>query len=347
MIRGIILGMYQLKPRLTFLLALVFFAGHLEAQPVRMSIDAFEGEAQIEVRDLPSEQATQAIQKALYEIHAIDQLLHAQSEEAGSLGDLNRAAGKNSVTLDRRVATSLARAIQYCSWSNGAHGPLGGGLYDLWTNDGRLVPDPTDLREAVRNAECSRLNISGSLEEGGTVQAALAEGTRADLRGAARGFAVDAVVTILEEHGVTNAWIEIPPVYRALGPGPEDQGWYFALPKATDSGEPIDEIWLRDQALALVEKSPSDSVENASWIDQRTGVPSRGVAVVAAVAAFALDAEILAHTLFITGLRDGHLRLGSLEPRPSILWLLGESMDSSQALESSYRWSEVARVKRR
>lgn len=325
---------------------LALLAVPLSAQPVRMSIEAFGVDAQIEIQGLPQEEAMAAAKAALYEIHELDMLMDRASTLPGSVGALNQAAGKEAVSLDQRVTTALVRSLQYCAWSNGAYGPLSGALNDLWSDGDRLLPDALRLREAVQGAECNQLRINGDQGEGKMATAAIGEGTQVDLSGAARGYAVDRAMELLEQHGVQNAWIEIPPVYRALGAGPEGKGWYLALPSAPGSDDPPEELWLRDQALGILERNPAGDAEPPLVIDQRTGVPSVGVLTVATVAILALDAEILTHTLFVIGLSEGHRRLGSLQPRPSVLWQLGDRVNSAPPLESTYRWSEVARVKR-
>ena len=228
--------------------------------------------------------------------------------------------------------------------SSGAHGPLGGELYRLWAEEG--LPDPTDLRWAVASADCSRLGLAG----GETPAAILAQGSRVDGSWMARGLAIDRAARRLAERGVTNAWLEIGPVYRGLGPGPDGRGWLLSLPPVPGSREPIDELWLRDQALAIVRKAPDDGalrsgVPGPPLIDQRTGVPARGAVAVVVVAEEAWDAEALAASLFIFGLREGQLRLGGYRPRPSILWLLGDG--DAAPLRSTYRWSDLDRVPRR
>ncbi len=80
-------------------------------------------------------------------------------------------------------------------------------------------------------------------------------------------------------------------------------------------------------------------------LDQRTGVPARGVVTVVAVTDLAVDAEPLVHALFLLGHREGLMRLGSLSPRPSVYWLLGQGVE--QPLEATYRWSELERIWRR
>jgi thiamine biosynthesis lipoprotein len=322
-------------------------AGSAWAQPVRMSIDAFGGSARVEIHGLPQEQAEAVAREALLEIHQVDELMDAESSLPGSLGELNAAAGTESVTLDPRVADALVRATQYCGWSNGAFGPAAGSLFRLWENLGEApVPEPRALRQAVLESDCDRLRLQGSLAPGESVQAVVAEGTRIDLRGAERGFAIDRAFEILAEHGVENAWIEIAPIQRAIGPGPDGKGWYAALPSLPGSRRPVEELYLKDQALAVIGLE-TDGESAATILDQRTGVPTQGVILVAMVATIALDAEILAHVLYITGQREGQRRLGSLEPRPSVLWLFGDSPKTRNPLQSTYRWSEIHRVPRK
>lgn len=335
-------------------LSLTLLGGALAAEPVRLTTSAFGVSAEIEVRDLPRPEAEAAARLALEEIFSIGRLVDPGLQLPGGVGALNAAAGQEGpLNLEESVAEVLLRGLQICFWSGGAHGPLGGELYRLWQGDG--LPEVEDLRWAVAGADCSRL----SLTDGERPAATLAEGSRIELSWMARGFAIDRAVERLAERGVTNAWLEIGEVYRALGPGPDGMGWLLILPPAPGDRKPVDELWLQNQALAIASKPPEDGDRSprsgstrsgGPWsstplIDQRTGVPARGVTAVFVVAAQAWDAEVLAASLFILGLREGQLRLGGYQPRPSILWLLGDG--TTTALHSTYRWSELQRVPRR
>ncbi len=318
-------------------LALSLAAGGATAQPVRMSAEVFGTTAEIEIRDLAREVATAAARDALREIYEVSRLVDPAAELPGGLGPLNAVAGASPQLLEPRVAELLRRGMQYCLWTNGAHGPLGGELYRLWNQD--VMPDPADLRDAVISANCSQMTFTTG-ETGISVQ--LAAGSRVATLGMERGFALDRAVEVLRSAGVGNAWLEIGRVYRAVGNGPEGKGWLISLPPAPGTAEPSDQVWLRDQALAVA--AIESDRPRVRFIDQRTGVPARGVVLVAAVTELALDAEALAATLFVTGLREGQMRLGGLDPRPSIFWLLGEG--KGDPLESTYRWSELKRVRR-
>lgn len=320
------------------------FASGLSGEPVRLSTPAFGESAEVEVRGLSAGPATAAARAVLLEIDELARLTDPDSTLEGSLGMLNAKAGE-SHELDPRVARVLLRALSYCLWSNGAHGPLAGDVYRLWADSTAVVPEPEELRRALAGAECNRLNIRRDPGPGRIMQAAIAEGTRVDLLGLAKGFAIDRAFEILAEHGVDNAWVELGNVVRAVGGGPEGAGWPFTVPSIRESKEGPEEVLLRDQALAIAGVGASGESE-IRWIDQRTGVPARGVIQVVAVAQPAFDAQALATILYITGLREGQRQLGALQPRPSIRWFLGDSADAKVPLESTYRWSEVVRFRR-
>ncbi len=312
------------------------------AEPMRMAISVFGTTAEVEVRDLPAADASTAIESTLTEIFTIDRLVDPDGDEPGGVGRLNHGAGQGPQNVDLRVADLLVRSLQFCIWSNGAYGPLGGGIYRLWETNGGERPIPGDVRDAAGTAECNRLSLrSDDPANPSSTAAVLAVGSRIDLRGMARGFAVDRAIEILDRHGARNVWIEIGDVWRARGDGPEGRGWLVTLDPLPGEEEPLDRLWLKDQALAFVNLE----TDAAGIIDQRTGVPARGVFRVIAVTDLAVDVEPLVHALFVLGHREGHMRLGTLNPRPSVYWLLGHGV--GQPLEATYRWSELERVWRR
>ncbi len=316
-------------------LLLLAVAQPLVAEPVRLATTAFGTSAEVEVRGLPRAEANAVAREALEEIFRIDRLID-EATRAG--GEGMKAAEPQKLT--GAVSELLLRGLQVCLWSSGAHGPLGGELYRLWNAPGGM-PEPSDLRDAVVSADCSRMSFD---REGDALIAEVQQGSRIDTSWMMRGFAVDRAAERLIERGVRDAWLEIGPVFRALGSGPDGPGWMVSLP-APDSLEPVDHIWLQDQSLAIAVLATSGPApghrDTGRFIDQRTGVPARGVVTVAAVTANALDAEALAATLFILGRRDGQMRLSSFNPRPSVLWLLGDG--GGMPLQSTYNWAGLRR----
>lgn len=324
--------------------------GSAPAEPVRMAVPAFGTIAEVEVRDLPPAEARQAVQAALTEIFELSQLADPQGTLAGGVGALNRAAGQGPQAVDGRLAGLLLRGLQFCIWSGGAYGPLGGDLQRIWNErqDPNRPPSIGELREAVGAAECSRLTLHGNPsapEPHRSSTASLVAGSRVDLTGIARGYAVDRAVDLLAARGAGNVWVEIGNVWRGRGGGPDGRGWLAELPPPPGSDEPLDRLWLRDQALAVTGIDAVVGAGSEIILDQRTGVPPRGVVCVVAVTEQAVDAEPLVRALFVLGHREGHMRLGTLQPRPSVYWLLGQGVGAP--LEATYRWSELERVRRR
>ncbi len=310
------------------------------ATPLRLATTAFGRPVEIEVRDLPAQAAREAIQGALAEISGIERLTDA-SRPDGTLAVLNAAAGKGPQPLDARLLAVLNRALDFCFWSEGAHGPLGRDLYSLRGLRAPAAdpPAPEPLAQAVGLTACDRLIVDA---EHGT--ATLAAGSGLDLWGFAEGHAVDRAVEILRQKGVANGFVRIGQIQRGFGPGPGGKGWTVALPEVPGLDGPTGEIYLRDRALAVA--SQSDHPLQASgagfpYVNQRTGVPARGTLATAVVTDLAVDAQGLATALLIAGAREGQLRLGSLRPRPSALWFLGSG--ASPPLQVGYRWSDVGR----
>jgi len=328
---------------LSFLFALFVAPPPPPSQPVRMSAAAFGGPAEIEVRDLPVEPARQAIQQALAEMAAVERLADLDDPAmGGGVAALNAAAGRGPQPVDARLLPALTRALDFCEWSEKAFGPLGRDLNRLWGLREPVAASPLQKPElldvALVAADCGRLQIDAQKKT-----ANLAAGSAVDLWGFAEGLAVDRAVEVLREHGVRNGYVHIGGVYRGFGKGPGGRGWSVSPPLAPGTAIPLTLLFLNDKALAIASVSdrPIKIGEEtfSPWISHRAGQPIQGTVATLAVTDLALDAQGLAATLTITGPSEGQLRLGSLRPSPSMLWLQGSGV--GEPLQITYHWGEV------
>lgn len=308
-------------------------------QPLRLAGQAFGRPLEVEVRDLPRPAAEAAIRRAFAEVAEMEKLADPVHPEGG-LAILNAAAGKGPQGVDARLLALLDRAWNFCLWSEGAHGPLGRDLYALWGLRAPVAepPSPERVDEARSLAACNRLSLDNSK---GT--ATLAAGSGLDLWGFAEGHAADRAVEVLRQQGVSNGLVRLGEIHRGFGPGPLGKGWPVRLPQVPGQEEIPGVVHLRDRALAVVARSdhPEQGSGRATYLNQRNGRPSQGVLTVATVTELAVDAQGLAAALLIVGPREGQLRLGSLRPRPSVLWFLGTG--AGAPLQVDYRWSDVSR----
>lgn len=314
----------------------------LPSQPVRMSATAFGSPVEIEVRDLPAETARQAIQQALAEIAAVERLTDLEDAGTGGLAALNAAAGRGPQAVDARLLPALGRSLDFCDWSEKAFGPLGRDLNRLWGLHSPVAASPLQkpeiLDRALVAADCGQLRIDTEKKT-----ATLAAGSAVDLWGFAEGLAVDQAVEVLRRQGVRNGYVHAGSVYRGFGKGPGGRGWSVSPPLAPGTSIPLTLLFLQDKALAIASLSdrPLKIGEEtfSPWISHRTGQPVQGTVATLAVTDLALDAQGLAATLTVTGPSEGQLRLGSLRPSPSMLWLQGSGV--GEPLQITYHWGEV------
>lgn len=296
-------------------------------------VQAFGQPVEIQIRGLSEEATREVTQKALAGVAGMEQSIDADSAA------LSAAAGKGARPVDPRFFDLLTRAWSFCQWSEGAHGPLGRDLYALWglrsqTED---PPGADAVLQAVQAAACDRLILDPQKRT-----ATLAAGSGVDVVGLAEGAAVDRAVEILRESKVSNAFVRVGPVRRAFGPGPAGKGWPVFLPQVPGMAEPGDLVYLRDQSLAVAAGSDHPlQTGTSSYLNQRTGAPAQGVLAAVAVTELAADAQGLATTMLILGPREGELRMGTLRPRPSLLWFLGSG--EGTPLIVNYRWLEFTR----
>ena len=152
----------------------------------------------------------------------------------------------------------------------------------------------------------------------------------------------------LADAGAGNAFVRIGGVQRGMGPGPHGDGWPVEMPRVPGLDSPLEPVRLLDEALAVADHRDGPLTAGGEtyppYLDLRKGRPMDGVMAVLAASELAVEAQGLAAVMFVTGSRDGQLRLGSLDPRPSVLWLLGSG--EGRPLLVEYRWSELRSARR-
>jgi thiamine biosynthesis lipoprotein len=261
----------------------------------------------------------------------------------GPLGALNRAAGAGLQPVPADLLGLLQRALEFCRWSEGTYGPLGGHLHELWGLRVPVATEPStlDLQTAAGLARCDSLQLDATART-----AALSAGARLDLWGFAYGAAVDAAVERLVAKGVTAGSVTLGPVQRAFGSAPGGTGWPLRVVVPDGIANLTRRLELHDRAFALAGSGAGSFTAGGEsrlpWLDHRTGRPGSGILATTVVSERAIDAEALAVTVFVTGNRRGAALLGQLRPSPAALWLLGGEGGGS-GLVTDYRWGILPR----
>jgi thiamine biosynthesis lipoprotein ApbE len=246
-------------------------------------------------------------------------------------------ANEREVVVDREIADLLSRTLQFCEWSGGAHGPLGGALGEHWRAVGGNPKPPGVPQAAIDSAACNHLAVDPE-DEGPRVRVRIAADSVLDLSGFAPGFAVDRAIEALRERGIDNARVRLGRIVRAIGDGPggsERPGWPTLLPTFEGYDGPLEELTLHDQSVAVVWRAdwPTD---HPLFVDQRNGQPPDTVWATVAVTELAVDAQALGVSALVLGSREGRFRIAGLKPVPSVLWLQGAGQGRPLIMELNW-----------
>lgn len=298
-------------------------------QAVRLEGEAFDRRAVVRILGAP--EGKDAAQRALDRLAALGKRFRDATETLNE-----EVSASREVPVASPVADLLERTLQFCDWSQGAHGPLGGALRVHWEAAAGNPEPPPAPPFATESAACERLGITRGAD--GRATASIAAGSRLQLEGFAQGFAVDRAVDILGEAGIDNALIRLGRIHRAVGPGPEGKGWPVLLPVFEGYDRPLDEIVLRDASLALVWRADWP-VDRPLFVDQRSGELPDPIWATAVVSELAVDAQALAVSALVLGAREGRFRMAGLRPVPSVLWLQGRGQGRPLIMELN--WSDL------
>lgn len=121
----------------------------------------------------------------------------------------------------------LRRAAEVSHRSGGAFDVSVGPVVQLWRKARRKkeLPDPAALKAALAHVDWRAIRID---EKGGTVELLKPE-MRLDLGGIAKGYAADAALKVLKEHGLTRAMVAGVGDMALGDPPPGRDGWRIGV----------------------------------------------------------------------------------------------------------------------
>lgn len=164
--------------------------------------------------------------QALDEFRIVDRLMSTFKPDS-DVARVNRCAGDRSMEVDSRVCDVVAAAIQM--------GDMSGGIFDMtilpllkaygFRDDSPRRPDPRELADARSVIGYRQVFVDRQRSEIGI------ESRRAqiDVRGIAKGYAVDRAADVLRSHGIRRAVIDAGGDIFALGTPAEGDGWAIGI----------------------------------------------------------------------------------------------------------------------
>jgi thiamine biosynthesis lipoprotein len=245
-----------------------------------------------------------AADAALDEAHRLDRMLsnyHPDTEWSR----VNRLAADRPVVVSEELFALLSECVKYSEQSEGAFDITVAPLVRAWgffKGEGTM-PRAGAVAAARRQVGYRHVRLDAAAR---TVRFDR-PGVELDPGGIGKGYAVDRMVALLKQRGITAALVSASgsSIYGLGSPTDDARGWHIPIRAPRNPDAAAGEVFLRDMSI-----STSGSYEKFFWaegrtyahiIDPRTGYPAQGTASVSVVARRALDSEAWTKPYFING----------------------------------------------
>lgn len=293
---------------LTLLIGQVFlsYAGAPQGaltQRVEGNIEAMGSTYSVVVYGSDEARLRAAVEDASEEARRLDHLL-SNYIPASEWSQVNREAAGRPVRVSTELFQLLRACVVYSRESDGAFDITVGPLMKVWgfyKGSGHL-PHRAEVRGAM--AHVGYRNIL--LDPGNNTVRFAKDGVEIDPGGIGKGYAVDKMVDILKEDGITSALVSASgsSIY-GIGAPPNEPGWKIKIRDPKDASKSVAEVTLHDNSL-----STSGNYEKFFYaegrmyshiMDPRTGYPSEGMLSVSVVSPKTIDSEAWCKPYYIRG----------------------------------------------
>ena len=248
--------------------------------------------------------ANAAIAAAIADVRRIE-AKYSRYRDDSVTSAVNRAAGGAPVAIDAETAALLRYADLCHRLSEGRFDVTSGVLRRAW--DFRREPPRLPVEDELA-ALCARVGWGEVAWDDRSVRLPR-PGMEIDFGGIGKEYAADRVATILAEHGVAHALVNLGGDVRALGGQADGSPWRVGVrhPRSPTEGEAIASVEIADGAVATSGDYERyfelDGRRYCHLLDPRTGWPVRAWQSVSVIAPLAVVAGSVATIAML--LEDG------------------------------------------
>lgn len=323
----------KLFPLISLLLVPLFFVSCSEYNTYKQMRQMMGTYVEITVSSDSKNNAEKAISAAFDEISKVNDLMSTYNKNS-QLSQLNAASGFKPLVMDESIIDVLTISKKYYEISNHRFDVTVGPLIDLWgfyRNQGYL---PREIEIRKRKNLVGMVNVYFNDD---TREVFLpAKGMRLDLGAVAKGWAVDKAVDALKSYptikgAVVNAGGDI----YSYGRDHNDKEWSIGVRSIIARGL-AEKINLKDKAVVTSGCYERFFILNGHEychiIDAVSGYPIPAGTSVTIIADTAAEADALATTVLLMGLKDG-MKLIEKTDGVEALFLVRDEKNDSTARE--------------
>lgn len=224
------------------------------------------------------------------------------------------------------VGPDLFRVLEYgqevSRLSDGAFDVTVGPLTKLWrqTRKTRKLPDPEKLKQARALVGYQHVK----LDPGARTVQLMKPGMQLDFGGIAKGYAGDAVLETLRQHGITQALLAAGGDITVGAAPPGKKGWVIGIaPVANPDHAPSRYLVLENQAVSTSGDAEQfveiQGIRYSHILDPRTGLGLRGRMSATVVAPKGIQSDSLTKTVAVLGAERGFKIIDSVAGAAAML----------------------------
>jgi thiamine biosynthesis lipoprotein len=282
--------------------------------------------------------AEQDMDLAFDEIDRLEALL-SNYRPSSELSRISREAGSAPVVTDPETFHFLERSFYWSRVSNGAFDITVGPLLRAWGfffHQGR-VPSQAELNAVRNKIGWQHIALDPQTR---TVSFTNHQAMELDPGSIGKGFAVDSVVTLLRQQGVTSAFISAGgSTLYAIGTVPGTTGWPVDIPDPRHPSKTAASILLKDTSLSTGACTQKFFIKNGHRychiFDPRTMRPVEGMLQTTVINPSATDSDALSTVVFVLGPDASRKLLASMPDTQALIFYQPTSGPSCTAVNWS------------
>jgi thiamine biosynthesis lipoprotein len=254
-------------------------------------------------------QARAALSDAFATVARIDSLM-SDYRPGSEVSRLSALSGRRAARVSAETWHVLSLARAWSERTDGAFDPTVGPLTRLWRWSSRRgeLPDPARLERARSAVGHRHLLLDADRRTVWLERAGMA----LDLGGIAKGFAADAALATLDEHGLSSALVDAGGDLALGAPPPGAEGWKVLVPGG--------DVLLLSRSGIATSGDRHRRLGYSHVVDARTGLGLVEAPTVVVVALDATTADVLASALSVLEADAGEAFVRSLPGVSARAW---------------------------
>jgi len=303
---------------LHLLLGFLAITGNCQAEWYSRQFNVMGTVAHVEVSDSSAEHAAATMDAVEVEMRRIDSAMSpfiASSE----LSRVNRDAFTQPVMITKELFDLINMSIRYSALSDGAFDITFSSVGFYYDYRKGVKPDAKTISANISNINYQHLQMDEAINS----IKFQTQGTRIDLGGIAKGYAIDRCVAILKSRGIRSAFVNAGGDSYVIG-NRDGRPWFIAIKHPREKSKELVSLPLAEIAVSTsgdYERyfDDKDGTRYHHILNPKTGDSARDSQSVTILAGDSTTADALSTTVFVMGPERGLALVNSMKDISAVI----------------------------